>query len=154
MTRYAHATYCDDIRQELGGKLTLVGVYSGSLLVPSFPVTLPKLCLVLQIVTAADSPLKGLKIRVLMDEAVIAEGELPEGDLEEGFAAVAADSDDSTPEADLRFLLGAHFIFSPIKFEGPGAIRIRIETEDGEMKANALRIERAKAPTGEIPGVD
>ena len=156
MTRYAHATYCDDIRQELGGKLTLVGVYSGSLLVPSFPVILPKLCLVLQIVTAADSPLKELKIRVLMDEAVIAEGELAVGDLEAGFAAMASerDSDDSTPEADRRFLLGAHFIFSPIKFDGPGAIRVRIDTENGELKANALRIEQAKAPADEIPAAD
>ena len=66
MTRYVHATYCDDIRQEVGGKLTLVGVYNGSLLVPSFPVVLPKLCLALQVVTAVSEPLKDLTFRVLM----------------------------------------------------------------------------------------
>lgn len=156
MTRYAHATYCDDIRQELGGKLTLVGVYNSSLVVPAFPVVLPKLCLVLQIVMAADSPLKELKIRVLMDETILAEGELAVGDLQAGFAAMAADNDadDSTPEADRRFVLGAHFIFSPIKFDAPGAIRVRIETEDGELKANALRIEQAKASADETPSAD
>lgn len=151
MIRFAHATYCDDIRQELGGKLTLVGVYGGSLLVPSFPVILPKLCLVLQIVTSADSPLKELKIRVRKDESIIAEGELEVGDLQAGFEAVATDSDETAAEADSRFIISAHFVFSPIKFDEPGAIRVRVETENGELKANALRIRQAKPSDDDIP---
>ena len=90
--------------------------------------------------SAADSPLKKLKIRILMVESILVEGELAVGDLQAGFAAMALDNeaDDYIQEADRRFVLGAHFISSPIKFEGPGAIRVRIETEDGELKANAL----------------
>ena len=146
MTRYVHATYCDDMRQEVGGKLTLVGVYNGSLLVPSFPVVLPKLCLALQVVTAVSEPLKDLTFRVLMDEATLAEGEMAEGDLAEGFAAIVADSDDAIPEADRRFVLGAHIIFSPIKFEQPSIIRVCIETGGEEMKSNALRVAQIAAP--------
>ena len=34
--------YCDDIRQEVGGKLSLMGVYNNVMYVQQFPVTLPK----------------------------------------------------------------------------------------------------------------
>lgn len=44
MSRYLHATFCDDIRHEIGGKISLVGCYSDKLLVSEFPQRLPKLC--------------------------------------------------------------------------------------------------------------
>jgi hypothetical protein len=36
---------CDDIRQELGNKITLVGIYGNQIYVPQFPHTFPKLCM-------------------------------------------------------------------------------------------------------------
>ena len=41
------AIACDDIRQESSGKFILIGVYSGDLIVPSFPYTLTLSYLVL-----------------------------------------------------------------------------------------------------------
>lgn len=41
---FAHALFCDDVRQEVNGKVTYVGVYGPDMLVTRFPVTLPKLC--------------------------------------------------------------------------------------------------------------
>jgi hypothetical protein len=38
---------CDDIRQELGNKISLMGIYGKEIIVPSIPFTLPKLCLLL-----------------------------------------------------------------------------------------------------------
>lgn len=140
MGRFAHATYCDDIRHELGGKLTLVGVYSSTLLVPSFPVVLPKLCMVLSIVTPAERPFQSLKLQVFNDEAVLAEGDLSTEDL--GLPATThTPADDAANEgAELRIEFAAHFVFSPLKLEGPGRIRVRVNTEDGEIKANSLRV--------------
>lgn len=41
-----HTIFCDDIRHELGGKITFVGVYTNYLFISgTLPVTLPKLCL-------------------------------------------------------------------------------------------------------------
>jgi hypothetical protein len=42
---YGYTIFCDDIRVEIGGKLTYVGVYTGPMLVPTFPFTLQKLAL-------------------------------------------------------------------------------------------------------------
>ncbi len=37
---------CDDVRQEIGGKRTVVGIYGDSLTIPSVPFNLPQLCFV------------------------------------------------------------------------------------------------------------
>lgn len=40
-----HVVFCDDIREEIGGKLTYVGVYRNALVISALaPVTLPQLC--------------------------------------------------------------------------------------------------------------
>lgn len=36
--------FCDDVRHELNGKVSLMGVYGGDMYVTDFPVTLPKIC--------------------------------------------------------------------------------------------------------------
>lgn len=139
MNRQAYAIFCDDIRHELGGKLTLVGVYSGSLLVQAFPSVLPKLCLVLKVFTPIESPFQRLKIRILKDDETIAEGELPQQELTVLSSARVEDPEESN-EAEKLFQVTAHFVFSPLKLDGPCVIGVRIETEDGEMKTNSLRI--------------
>lgn len=36
--------FCDDIRHEQNGKISLMGIYNGEMYVPAFPITLPKIC--------------------------------------------------------------------------------------------------------------
>ena len=42
--KFEYSMICDDIREEKGNKLTLVGVYPHNILVPNFPFTFAKLC--------------------------------------------------------------------------------------------------------------
>jgi hypothetical protein len=144
MNRYAHSTFCDDIRHELGGKLTLVGIYAGDLLVPAFPCVLPKLCLVLNILTSRSQPFQRLKIRILKDEETLAEGELQMQDLTAVVAGAIPD-DGESEETNQWLGMTAHFVFSPLKLDGPEVIRVRVETEDGEMRAAGLRIAQMQA---------
>lgn len=37
--------FSEDIREEEGGKASVIGLFGGGLIVPSLPVTLPKLCI-------------------------------------------------------------------------------------------------------------
>ena len=46
--KFEYAIICDDIRQEIGNKLTFVGVYQDQIIVPAFPFTFPKLCFFIQ----------------------------------------------------------------------------------------------------------
>lgn len=46
MTSYFQCTtiFCDDLRHELNGKISLMGIYTGDMYVPEFPITLLKIC--------------------------------------------------------------------------------------------------------------
>lgn len=140
MSPYAHAIYCDDIRDEVGGKSTLVGVYHGSLLVQSFPVTLPKLCVMLQVVMPAELVPEGLKIKVMKDHEVLAEGEMLPPDFQAAIAAIPEEERGAEPSQEKAWVVASNFIFSPMKLDGPGVISARVEAGDREIKANGLRI--------------
>src|ERR1700675_16626 len=64
---YGYTIFCDDIRQEIGGKFTYVGVYSGFMFIqPSFPVVLPKLCLAITFLQRREILIANVGIRVFL----------------------------------------------------------------------------------------
>lgn len=136
MTRHVETLFCDDIRHEIGGKLSYIGVYSGGLFVPAFPVTLPKLCLSVRIVTPANEPLRTLILRVLKDEENLQELTLDEDQL-----AAASDVDEDATEEQIQmtqFML----VFSPIQFDEPCTLKVRVQTETGELRGMALKVDQ------------
>ena len=46
--KFEYAIICDDIRQEIGNKLTFVGTYQDLIFVPKLPFSFPKLCFFVQ----------------------------------------------------------------------------------------------------------
>jgi hypothetical protein len=50
------AQFCDDVRQEIGNKFSLMGCYGTDLYVPAFPFTLPKLCAFVHVRTPRERP--------------------------------------------------------------------------------------------------
>jgi hypothetical protein len=77
---YMWATFCDDIRQEAGNKFSYMGVYGPTLIVPSFPTTLMKLCCIFSLRLPAKSPPKHVVFKLLRDEEVIFEADLAVAD--------------------------------------------------------------------------
>lgn len=147
--RHVETLFCDDIRHEVGGKLSFIGVYSGGLFVPAFPATLPKLCLSVKIVTPADEPLRELSLRILRDEETLQEIALDEEQL-----AAASDSAEEMTEGQrnervqmAQFML----VFSTIQFDGPCTLRVRVQTEDGELRGMALKVDQAPPPADIVP---
>ncbi len=45
--RFNFLMICDDIREELGNKVSMIGVYQKDIFVPKFPFIFPKLCFVI-----------------------------------------------------------------------------------------------------------
>lgn len=66
--RWVHAIWCDDIRQEVGNKPSFMGVYTGSLVVPSLPTVLPRLAVWVNVWTPKAQPFKILKVRICNNE--------------------------------------------------------------------------------------
>lgn len=128
--RFVHAVFCDDIRQEMGGKVSLMGCFQGDLLVPFLPVALPKLCVFVTVSTPVKRPLKSLKIRIMQDNT-----ELVALDVPQGGATVPIVEDGIT-----RILANAAMVFSPFAIPAPTAIRVIVTTEEGEIIGPRLRI--------------
>ncbi|MEP7311495.1 MAG: hypothetical protein ABI859_02840 [Pseudomonadota bacterium] len=70
------ATFCDDVRQEVGNKLSYLGIYGPNLIVPSFPTTLVKLCCVFTLRMPAGSLPRKVNLTLLRDDEVVFEADL------------------------------------------------------------------------------
>lgn len=137
MARFATTIFCDDVRQELGNKLSLMGIYGGDLYVASMPATLPKLCLIIKVVTPADDPFSKLTVRVLQDDRTLLEQPIDVSHVSPAPALVAdLQDDDLSPVLNLNSIVQ----FSPFQASGPCLLRVRVETEREVLKAGILQI--------------
>jgi len=130
--RFVHAIFCDDIRQEMGNKVSFMGCYQGELFVPFVPLMLPKLCVQVTISTTVERPLKALTVRLDQGANQLAVIEVPADDF--------ARSMPPAPEDATRWSASVGVMLSPFSITEPGEIRIVVVTEEGEMLGPRLRI--------------
>lgn len=135
--RFVHAVFCDDIRREVGNKMSLMGCYQSDLIVQSLPMVLPKLCVFVTVSSPLSRPLKKLAIRVDQGEKPLVVMQIAGEDL----IRVTP-----PPQASAtRFLANAGIELSPFAITAPGEIRVVVVTEDGEMMGPRLRIQSKTA---------
>jgi hypothetical protein len=141
-SRIMFSIFCDDVRAEQGNKLSLMGCYDGTLLVPSFPFLLTKLCVVMHALTPADRPFKELKFRVYKNEDLIAELEMPVHE-------VVLPPPENWPAADsVRRQAVRNIVqLQLVQLDGPCYFKVRALTEDDEqLKGGLLRVDLVQAP--------
>ena len=138
-SRTALVQFCDDIRQELGNKYSLMGCYGHELIISKIPAALPKLCAQVSILTPFESPFVKLILRAFLDDELLSEIPIPEEELARGQAQMKKDP------FNHRILLLLNMTFSPLFVEHPSRIRIEAETESGILKCGNINIiERAR----------
>ncbi len=136
-----HVIYCDDIRNELGNKLSLMGIYDSELVVPAFPMTLPKLCAQILIRFQGQIlPKESMKIELLNGDVSMAVFELDKKSLE---AVEIPTAEDHVPVDERSVSIQVHFILAPFSLEGPSTLRVRCYADKKLHKGNALRIRTA-----------
>jgi hypothetical protein len=151
MSRFLSTTFCDDIRQEIGGKISLIGVYNGVMYVPQFPVTLPKLWVMTTLVTPHSEPPKSMKISVTKNsEPLVDLDATPE------YLQQLADSREPVvpmPAGSQRVITSlAQVCFAPLVIDGPCLLRVTANTDKGEVRGLGLQIQQqlgATAPLGD-----
>lgn len=134
--RYAHAMYCDDIRHEIGGKVTLVGVYGEALIAHSFPLDIPKLCARLEMTTPASQPFEAVSIRLSLNGETLGEAVLNKEQIGPPPQDNGNHSHDNGAQT-LRF----DFVLAPMTLNAPGALSFSITTESGDLPAPTLWIQ-------------
>ncbi|MDO3524525.1 hypothetical protein [Ralstonia pseudosolanacearum] len=145
MTRHAYCHFCDDIRYEVGNKVSAMGMYSGELLVQDIPATLPKFCVLAFCSTAREKPFKSLGIRLEMGGVVIQELELPS----EALVSFVKDADSRDDPSDpfKKYSLGSHIMVAPFHIASEGTLTVTVIADKDEMVAGKLRIRRLPQET-------
>ncbi len=144
MTRFGYSIFCDDIRNEAGGKLSFIGCYNGVIFVPpKFPLVIPRFCVHLQIFSPAQNPYSSITARCYTPsiETPIFEAPVetpPEADQQALLAGLGKES-----SAPLYIVAATSLIFTPLQIHEPGLLRVRamIDGEDEELRLGSLRIE-------------
>src|SRR5262249_34042823 len=64
---YGYTIFCDDIRQEVGGKISFVGVYSDTIFIHGeFPVTLPKFAFVISLIQRREILERNIQVQIFL----------------------------------------------------------------------------------------
>jgi hypothetical protein len=132
----AYTVFCDDVRQEVGNKVSYMGVYQGALFVQAFPLVLAKFCAAITVRYPRDSQPSSLVFKLLLQDKVIAERSfdpsmfvLKQND-EQGVNVVSAT---------------ALFQVVPFSLEEPALLKARAYFDHHELKAGALTISSLQA---------
>lgn len=138
MIRSFCVNYCDDIRSELGNKISLIGIYGADLLLPELPAVLPKLCIYAQVYGELETPLDGdVEVRVLLDDDVIAS------------SISQPKSTNLLPRHFVKMV--THIILSPFSVEKESILRVRLYHEGKEYRASSLRIKSVSSSSESSP---
>lgn len=132
--------YCDDVRQEVGNKFSLMGCYTEELIVEKMPAVLQKLCAQVRASTPLDNLFTKFTLRARLNGDIIAELDID---------PTQFPSPEDKKDAK-RLTIMAFMVFSPLVITEACKLEIEAETEDGTIKANALSI-RVRTEGESIP---
>jgi hypothetical protein len=142
LERYGYTIFCDDIRNEPGGKLTFVGCYNAIMFVSQrFPLSLPKFCTHLHIFSPATQPYKSVVARCYLpgESDPISEETIEVPSLRDQENLLKGLPKETLPPF---IVVAASLIFAPLEIAQPGLIHIRALINDGpnELHLGSLQI--------------
>ena len=138
--RFMTTVVCDDVRKEVGNKLSYMGIYSEKIVVPRFPFTMAKLCFVMSVICPGEEdPPETLTLRMLRNDDVLAELTLPP----EGLAAARAQIQLESDRQTRRFTSGSVLQIFPLQFTEPCTLKARALCDGKELKGGSWTVELA-----------
>lgn len=136
--RFVITQFCDDIRQEIGNKVSLMGCYGPSMLVGALPVVLPKLCVHVRIYTPIDRPFSRLSVRLMCEKELLGEMQFPQED------ALPAELPNTHHRPHAKWWMRTTVIaLSPFPVEKPCRLSVEADTEEGVISGQSFWIEQA-----------
>lgn len=133
--------YADDIRREVNGKITIVGIYQGAMFVyGGIPQTLPRITIVVDLMLKGKQDIKSLEFRVLWNEELLQSLPIPPEHLVE----VNSELDSSFAGVPLTGRhIQAHVFIQPFNLATDGVLRVVADIDGEVIKGNGLRIQEA-----------
>lgn len=130
----ASAIFCDDVRQEIDGKASYIGVYRGKMIVhDEFPTRLPKFAIAVEFRQRKAIFRGDIRVHVF----------LPGEDKPFFNESLRSDPDKPFPNtspAHNVVVTRANLIFAPLNLERTGLLKVRIVSNEHTYPAGTLRI--------------
>lgn len=124
--------YCDDIRQEINGKLSLIGVYSSILYASSFPIVLPTFGMVVRLISPIHQVPTDLQIIIYKGDEVLKH-------LKPDPTVFQLKDGEIADDAGI-YSIQANLTFSPLPIEEPCKLRVVIDTGNEKVEGSPLKI--------------
>lgn len=137
----AFCTFCDDVRQEVSGKLIYVGVYVGEMVVPAFPITIPSLQLVMNVWQSRDEDASNA-MKVFVSQPGGWKNEFAFDCLAAPEAAEAILADPEVENLTAQFFIA----LKNLSFTEETRLKVDVEVAGHRMRAGSLKV-RAAQPT-------
>lgn len=151
---FGSTIFCDDVRNEIGGKNSYIGVYPGSLALPAFPASVPKF----GVVTTIYEPRTMAQAR---DWKIIVRLYLPGDDSNqpsltcelppippEAYQMIERSKLPDDEEVPKLVLMNAAFVLAPMILRQPGRIKVRAQYREGVIiKLGSCRVEMTQPQT-------
>jgi hypothetical protein len=140
--RGGYTIFCDDIRQEVGNKSSLMGVYGPDLIVEGdFPVTMSKLGFFIKYKEDLGVTPEKMALNIFLP------GDSDDKptytiDVERADSGTSVPLPDATP--DTKQTMALNIVFSPVILKNEGRIKVRMQVGDEEVKLGTLKITRRK----------
>ncbi len=116
--RYIHGVFCEDVREEVGGTISLIGVFQTPAVNPSspYPVMFPKLAIVFWVVCPISENLPDLELFL----------ETPDGaETPIAMPPIATPTQENIPGSTRRIATGTIRVLS-LAISKPGYLRLKI----------------------------
>lgn len=139
----AFALFCDDIRYELGNKVTLVGLYNADLLASDLPLFLPRLGVVLHFRHPIAFKLSSLAFKVTSNGDLVFQSEMPSNVLAEQGDLPRQRPDGQEPSSHRT--LTTHVIVPPMTVTSTCTLRASFIANGVEFLAGKLHISKAQS---------
>ena len=130
ITPQVESIFCDDIRQEIGGKITLVGIYADDLILESFPLVVSKLGISVKVVVPNEYADQVL-LSINKGDEVFAQVPPPK---------VEAATADASPSLRSFQVLRYALVFSPVEFLEPCELVVCAEINGQIYSGHGLRV--------------
>lgn len=146
MSKNLHSIFCDDVRLEVGNKLSFMGTYNGSMVVSGFPFDVPRLNVVLKATFDEDDvPTEPYRLVLLLNDREIAATEINVNS--EQFATPAAPVIQGATDLRMRQSMQMIFTLNALRIDAPSILRTRAILGDEVIRGDGLYIVTAPDPT-------
>ena len=131
--------FCDDVRFEVGHKLSLIGCYGDEMIVQSFPATLPKLAVQAKAITTMQDPFERLTFKLNLQSDTVAQ-------MEASAESLTLFAGAQRQQEHARWIwVAAVMVISPLVVTGECELCLFAETKTGPVRGSVLKIRGASS---------